>query len=301
MSLLSSTQGTPERVWSLIEVLAAHSGDLECDELLNWLQPKFQQRDENIPDQTSAADQTIDCARSLDVIRKNENRYELTFDATSIDFEGFADLTHNRMSSFSNDHADSLVFEAFAWLVIAVEREKEISSILRWNRGKFADEANQGLSPRGSANEARIFNTTKITAWERWIQFLGLGIGSPHTTAIYPYITARLERKLQNSSGLPIDEEIPVRDVLNQLTRQMPYIDGGEMFLRTREAMQVPMPDRGISRILSIALRDLHDDGVITLNASGDAKNLAQLSPDDNHATKSVGTIIINSIAVPND
>ena len=44
MSLLSSTQGTPERVLSLLQVLAAHDGQMDRADLLAWLNPAFTQK-----------------------------------------------------------------------------------------------------------------------------------------------------------------------------------------------------------------------------------------------------------------
>ena len=96
--------------------------------------------------------------------------------------------------------------------------------------------------------------------------------------ALYPTITERLERELSVlvDTLSPVTEHV-FADFLVSLGQRMPYIDGGALFidLAQREGLR-PM-GRRLSRVLSNALRDLHDDGRIELIAVGDTAGMYEL------------------------
>ncbi|WP_304051303.1 hypothetical protein, partial [Jatrophihabitans endophyticus] len=72
---------------------------------------------------------------------------------------------------------------------------------------------------------------------------------------------------------------------------RMPYVDGGSLHRRAL-SRRGAAPPRRVSRLLSVALRDLHDEGVLQLRVTGDATGLTELAPDV-HPIRTVQTIVL--------
>ena len=68
MSLLSSTQGTPERVWSLIAALSASKGEIDRADAVKWLNPGFLKDNNEYSEKPDAFNQTLGAATSLGAI-----------------------------------------------------------------------------------------------------------------------------------------------------------------------------------------------------------------------------------------
>ena len=287
MSLLSSTQGTPERVWSLINLLAAHGGSLSRDEIFGWLSPPFTAGNEPRPITGERDGQAIGAATSLDLVRREGQLYSLT-GAPPPSYPAFADQVHGRLSKVDNSDPDFVVLETFAWVVAEVERRQSTTWVLG-SSNEFADAVEHAIGGQESSGERR-FNSTKLAAWRRWIFLLGLGSDLPGNVVFYPYITERLGREL-SVSGLPTDTDLPVDSVLRCISQSMPYLDGGTLFSQTASRLALRLPPRKLSRVLSTALRDLHDEGLISLRVRGDSSDRFELALDGHHTINTVQTI----------
>jgi hypothetical protein len=220
-------------------------------------------------------------------VRRESGAYSLA-GAPVASYREFADQVHDRLCTIDSSDPDFLVLETFAWVVIEVERRQSTS----WagaNPQDFADAVEAALGKKETSGERR-FNSTKLAPWRRWTTFMGLGLDLPGNTGFYPYIAERLARELARSE-LPTETDLLVSEVLAVIGRKMPYMDGGVIFSRVATRVQFQLPARRVSRLLSIALRDLHDEGRISLQIRGDSSDRFELAPDGQHAIKAVQTI----------
>jgi hypothetical protein len=295
MALLSATQGTPERVWSLLNILSAHGGEMDKQALIEWLNPRFTQGSNPPKDERSAVDQTIQAAVGLKLIDMGQRRsVRCLVDPIPTHYMAFSDLVHSRLTMTADEDADSVLLEAYAWLVIQIEIEGSTVWIQDWTADKFADTADAAILPR-EGDPDRRFNKTKRAPWQRWMEMIGLSITLP-TGNTHPDLTTRLERELFNGA-LPIDTELPVDQLMSHLAKYMPYLNGGRLFERVRQRLQFSAPTRTVSRLLSASLRDLQEDDRISLVARGDAADNFMLAHDNFSRWRSFGSIILRSTA----
>jgi hypothetical protein len=232
--------------------------------------------------------QALGAAASLELVKREGTSYSLTSSLAG-SYSAFADQVHGRLCSINSSDPDYVVLETFAWVVAEVERRRSTA----WagaNPQEFADAVEHAIGGGQDASGDRRFNSTKIPAWRRWIVFMGLGVDLPGNIGFYPYIAERLAREL-SASGLPTDVDLPAAEPLELIAQRMPYIDGGFLFLQIASRTGLHLPARRISRLLSIALRDLHDEGMIVLGMRGDASDLLELAPDGQHPIRNIQTI----------
>ncbi len=296
MSLLTSTQGTPERTLSLIQVLAAHDGRLPRSELLAWLDPAIG-RDVSSVGSSTAADNTLGAASSLDFAKPSGGHYILEAGLNVRDLDHFADLTHQRLLTLTEDKADSVLLRAFAYFVARAEQAKSTAWLHSATNKVVADGINKAFPERANTGaEGRVFNESKMPPFWRWIALVGLAVSLPGG-GFHPYVAPRLARELAQA-GLPSGEEIPIRPFLDVIAERMPYVDGGRLFTVAAEKIGLSTPTRAISPILSTALRDLTEEGILTLGSRTDASGLVQLAEDRFSRTKAVQFVILNPQAV---
>lgn len=288
MSLLTSTQGTPERVWSALGMLSALGGRADRNELAHWLNPRFSQGGAPRPTGGEAELAVVGCAVSLGLVTREGTDYVLTAPPPS-DYVGFADAVHDRLCSIAADAADRVLLEVFAWMSTEVD-VRQATAWVSASREEFADAADAAIGGGAGPQGERRFNSTKLASWRRWMGFVGLSVELPSPLGFQPHLAERLSRELARS-GLPCDVELPVGVVLEALSERMPYADGGSLY-RTAMARRGGTPTRRVSRLLSVALRDLHDEGRLRLGVTGDATGLRELAPDL-HAVNSVQTILL--------
>jgi len=84
MSLLSSTQGTPERVWSLVSALHANGGTLDRTETIEWLNPGFLRDGQDIRERPDALNQTLGAASSLHAIELDRDSVRLSLNFSNM-------------------------------------------------------------------------------------------------------------------------------------------------------------------------------------------------------------------------
>ena len=297
MSLLSDTQGTPERVWSLLRLLGATGGAASFADINAWMNPEVRGGPAD-RDSQGALRQTIGAAVSLGFVEiAGRNQYRLTADLPQ-SLGGFADLVHGRLASAGSDDADSVMFEAYGAAVALTEKHGGTTWIGR-TRTDVAGEIDHALRPAEDRDGERRFNSTKFAPWVRWMTFLGLGYDVPVAggrTAFFPYPAERLSRELTAlTEDLLPGREHETDTALPLLSRRMPYLDGGRFFLDAAERLAVSLPPRNLTRVLSGALRDLHDDDRLRLAILGDTASAYTLGRDPAHPLRAFRTILIRA------
>jgi hypothetical protein len=286
MSLLSSTQGTPDRVLSLLQVLAAHDRQMTRADLLAWLNPAFVQampRATNSP----AAEQTLGAAMSLNFVTQIDGHYLLEEGLKFASLDDLADLTHPRLLSLKAEHADAVLPQAFAFIVARSEQGRGTAWLHTATNKALADALNAALPSRAEiSSEGRRFNETKVAPFWRWMILVGLALDLPGDSS-HPYVAPRLARELARSN-LPRGEQIPISRVLEIIAERMPYLDGGALYNSAAEKLGLPNHGRALSPILSTALRDLNEEGLVALGARADAAGLVNLADDRFSPVKAV-------------
>lgn len=287
MSLLTDTQGTPERVWSAMSAVTAADGLLGRDDLQALLNPNFVRNGQEREPTDVAPKQAIGSTVSLGLITLENGRYRLGVEAAT-DYATFTDRVHARLCSIDADDADYLVLETYAWMLLEIDKRQS----LLWTAQTAAAFANAAENDIGNpaGGELRI-NGTKVPPWRRWIQVMDLAVNLPGDLGFHPTLTGRLIREIDRMD-LPRDIEIPFADFLAAAARAMPYIDGGALQdVVLKKTGQKP-DRRRISRLLSMGLRDLADAGRIDLVIRGDAANTFELAADDRSAASVLGIVL---------
>ena len=292
MSLLSSTQGTPERVWSLIAAVSAGGGEIERGEAMSWLNPGFMKDGSEYKEKPDAFAQTLGAATSLGAVEaeKGALRVGPTFHAEG--YLDFADWTHDRLVALSNDEKDAVILETYAWMAVESDRQGSIGWVHDWTRDAFADAADKALPEGADDDGQRRINTTKLPAWRGWLLFLGLLVPMPALMQPHPSAEARAARELGRAS-LPRNQEIPAEAFLKALGARLPYLDGGRMFVETAQRVgHAPAPGR-LSPLMSATLRGLHDEDSIELRLRGDAGSVVRLTGNATHKVQSFHAVVV--------
>ena len=82
---------------------------------------------------------------------------------------------------------------------------------------------------------------------------------------------------------------------LKAVAETMPYLDGGSLFDGAARRIRWKPNPRELSTPLSVALRDLHEEGRIQLKMYGDTRDAFTLSQDQTSTIKAVRTVTIYS------
>jgi hypothetical protein len=296
MSLLSSTQGTPERVWSLISVLAINEGTLTRAEASDWLNPRFTRDGAIVSETPTAFAQTLGAATSLGAVESDGAMLRLNPLCYPRHFVAFCDWIHDKLIGLDSGEKDAVVLETFAWLAVESNRRGSIGWVNDWTNDQFADTADQALPDASDNDGERRLNKDKLPSWRRWLISLGLMVPLPIPGKMQPLADARTAREIARAN-LPINEEIGADVFLAALAARLPYLDGGRMFVAAaRRLSHAPTP-RQLSPLLSGTLRNLHDEGMIELMPRGDSGDLLGLSQDKTHRIKSFQSVIVREIA----
>ncbi len=297
MSLLSSTQGTPERVWSLIAALSANGGRLDRSEAVEWLNPGFTRNGNEVRERPDAFNQTLGAATSLGAVESDRDSLCLDPACATNDFAAFCDWVHNKLVTLESEEKDAVVLETYAWIAAESDRLGSVGWIYEKTNDAFADAADEALPPGASDDDgARRINTTKLSALRRWLTCIGLLVPMPLSTMqAYPAADARVSRAL-NEPGPPTNVELAADAFLKVLAERLPYLDGGRMFVDAAKRIGYAPAARKLSPLLSSALLNLHDDGAIELRLRGDAGDIVRLS-GISHRIQSFHAVVIKSEA----
>jgi hypothetical protein len=300
MSLLSDTNHSPQRVFALLRLLAAEGGELDFESIKGWFKPEFRGGDNRGSESEHInIRQMLGAATSLKLIESDaQNRYRLVVPVPS-SLEAFADAVHDRLIEVDWSDADSIVLEAFAAMVALTELEQG-TTWLDLNAKDRAARINKAVRRDGTDEEDESknrFNSTKAAPWKRWIIFLGLGIPMPKGD-LYPYPARRLEREIGRARAVDAAvDEAGIEPFLELIAARMPYLDGGRLFRASADQIRLPPMERRLTRVLTGALRDLHDDKRLALETVGDAKQTYAMTGEP-HVVKNVkGVRVIGEAA----
>lgn len=286
MSLLSSPQGTPERVWSLVAGLSALGGTSPRGTYDDLLNPGFERDGAEVKAKAALAADAHNAALSLGLVESGRDQVSLSAPVPA-DFAGFADLLHDRLAALEADGPDSAILEGYAWMAAESDRQGGVEWIYQTGRDAFADQANSGLS-------GKEMNTTRLPAWRRWLAFLGLGVTMPHdrNAPDFPSAAARMVRELERSEHAA-GTQLGANEFITLLARRMPYLDRGRLFHQACQRIGHAPNGARLSPLSSSALRELHDDQSIRLVPSGDAAERVRLMEDTAHPIDAFTTVIL--------
>lgn len=290
MSVLSNPQGTPERVWSLVAGLAAIGGSAPratYDALLN---PGYLKDGSEMRANDLLAANANGAARSLKLVDAGRDEATLLIEAPA-DFGALADLVHDRLTGLAAGETDAPILEAFAWVAAECDRHGGVDWLYQAGREEFADLANAALV--GEDDDGKIMNSTKAVAWRRWLAFLGLGIVMPlDRTPDFPTPVDRILRELTRA-GIAPNTNMGAEAFVTLMAGRMPYLDRGRLFLQACQRIGHNPAPRRLSPLLSVALRDLHDERKIRLNPLGDAAERIRLTADNAHEIDAFSSVTI--------
>ncbi|MGV3524205.1 MAG: hypothetical protein ACO1RX_08275 [Candidatus Sericytochromatia bacterium] len=290
MSILTNPQGRPERIWSLLRLLEAfgESGEgfsspgLSRQEIQQWLIPStFSNLD------ATAFSNTVSCAAGLGLVQRSRSGIYLNCSVPE-NRAAFSDLLHERLLSAastvptqgdSEDEEDGesagpnrVLMQVYAFFIVMTEKKGGFSWIKEGNSKSLAESIDAGLPRLSQMPEGkRQFNPTRLSPWRAWMIYLGLGQEGVSLPWFYPTVTERLKRELSFlGKNLGFNQELKADDFLDALAVRMPYLDRGHLFGQLSEVNNCP-PNPFISRVLSNALRELHQDKVIEMKVLGDS------------------------------
>lgn len=278
MSVLSSPQGTPERVWSLVAGLTALGGECERQTFDALLNPGYVKDGKPFSASNALAVNAHGAASSLGLVELGREKAILAAGLSFSDAAALADHVHDRLAALKSGETDSAILDAYSWLAARSDREGGLEWIYELGREEFADDANAALV--GQDDDGRLMNTTKIPAWRRWLAFLGLGVPLPlANTPDFPTPTERLARELERAA-IPPGTVLSGEQFLTLVAGRMPYLDRGRLFVQACQRIGHVPSSRRLSPLLSLALRDLHEDETLKLTLSGDSSTHIQLATD---------------------
>ncbi len=282
MSILSSTLGTPDRVWALVALLRENDGTLNRAEAADWLNPGFRKDDQTVAEKPVAFQQVLGAATSLGAVEAIGNELHLNPDLSASSYAVFADWVYDRLIQLAPEEKDAVLLELLAWVGCESAKRNNVSWLLEYNNAEFADAAEASLPPGADDDGDRRINTVKLPYWRRWLVFLGL---TEEIKANPPYqvdISRRLTREI---ARLELERNVPIaaEAFFQALRQRMPFVDGGWMYSDAARRIGFALDPNQLSPILSQALRDLHDDGTIELEVLGDMTANIRLAPDPAH------------------
>lgn len=280
MALLAATQGTPERLWAIAKVLKAHGGSVPRADLQQWLRPRWDGISDPVRDDKDRelVNQALQAASGLGLIDSGRARVDLLIPELPAEISGFSDVVHGLLLTQPEQSADADILDAYACVVIQTEKQGNRQWLNDWTSAKIADLLTGALPPKAVETNSQRYNPYRHPAWVRWVEFIGLNETLSSRTTFLS-VTNRLHRALR-ACDLPRDQPIAPEDFLAWVASTMPYLDKGTLFVAAAKRMG-HVPGATISRLLSAALRDLHEDGLIRLIVPrGDAQVGAKLASD---------------------
>lgn len=286
MSILSSTQGTPERVWSLVALLRECDGKLSRNDAAAWLNPEFRKDEQTVGEKPTAFQQVLGAATSMGAILAIGHELQLNPACDAVSYHAFADWLYDHLISLPPEEKDAVLLELYAWIASESAKRQDASWVLEFNNSEFADIAEAALPTGADDDGDRRINTVKLPSWRRWLVFLGLMEEIVISPRHQVDMTRRLKREIARLD-FERDKSIAGEDFFRTLRQKMPFIDGGWMYSDAAKRIDFAVDSHQISPILSEALRDLHDDGTLELQVLGDMSSNFRLAPNPTHKISS--------------
>jgi hypothetical protein len=243
---------TPVRLEILLDVLRSARGGLESKTLYRLLQP------EPLAGMPAVASATLSAARELELVEERGEKYVLSGEAKALDAAAAIRAAFDR-KVLTGTEVEPHFALFFAYL-------------LGLGKGLYAKRAsNQVWVDEYHANVQGIpalpFNTTSISGFHRWFDYVGLGWYDPSDN-FQPLPYDRLERALPAIFGKA--RQLDSDDFMSRLAARCPELDGGALFRQANRAY-----DGDATRVctlgLSHALNELDHAGVLRLTRPGDS------------------------------
>lgn len=281
MSLLSATQGRPERVRSLLRLLAAFDGTMERSEAMRWMMPAPLMKAEP---STSAFDQTLDAAVGLELASRHRGIITLTAAGR---LQGLALDDHIHEVLCRTGGADAVMMAAYAYFTLRSDKERGTAWIGELGSVKEVADAVANSLKESADDETRAFNSTKLPPWRAWMVQLGLAFESSALPTFFPFPARRLERVIEaiaerQGHGIELGPDALVMEIV----KGMPYLQGGHIYVQLEDKIGGFPRGQGLGYVLSTALRELHDSGKLQLLSRGDATGSMGLAEDRYHPLK---------------
>jgi hypothetical protein len=281
MSILTDTQGSPERVVSALAGLATF-GEQSRGELEKLLNPGFLKPGLE-PVKLVNIRQVIGAASSLGALKADRTSATTDVPASALTQVEMADWTHDVLCGLEPDHKDAVILETYAWLAARSDQAGSMAWMHEMNADAFADAAVEGLVGVDDDGDVKM-NKSKVVAWRRWLVFLGLATPLPSPLLPQPSVATRLRRELVRAGT--VGKILESQEFLALVAERLPYLDRGRLYLQACERLGRSPSAQRLSPMLSIALRDLEDDGSLKMAQLGDASGIIQLAEDPTHLTK---------------
>jgi hypothetical protein len=237
---------------------------------------------------------TLGAASSLGLLTYDRNEARLAEGLALSSAADLADHIHDGLCRLQSGETNAVLLEGYAWVAAESDRSGGLGWIYESTREEFADKANQALI--SDDEDGRAMNTTKLLPWRRWLAFMGLGVSLPlaQGTPDLPMPSSRIAREL-GRIDFPRGVDVAAADLLAVLAERMPYLDGGRLFAQACQRIEHPAPVRRLSPLTSAALRDLHDEGFLSMRPRGDAADAARLSDDPSHLIQTFSTVVVRT------
>lgn len=282
MSVFSDTQGTPERVYALIRLIEAVGSSLPRKVAADLLDPKFT-LGRSVDQERSDFTQTLRAAASLGLIEEADGILANAGAAAPSTYLEFGDLVHARLVAAPLDDSNGVVLDAFALFAERLEAEGDGQWLATASNDALADQVRNLLAAKRP--ETGTFNSTRVAPLAKWTGAIGLTAEVTARQRPILDVSRRLARELRTLPGETREAGLSSSAFVTWVLDRMPYLPGGSRYVSLFGAVGTAGAGR-IPIVLSAALRDLHDDGTIRLDAMGDASGSARLAEDRFHALK---------------
>lgn len=297
MSILSQPQGSPERVWSLVNGIQASGGKLSPEDFGALLNPGYMRDGAKIfAERTLAQDATGVCT-SLRLVIKESNSFHYALEK-SLTYDTFSDIIHDILINTPDEEANSTVLNAYAWLVAESHKQRDLSWSAFKDTRSFVEEMLEGLTAADD-DGARPMNTTKLPAWRRWLAFLGLCESLPGLTnaPLWHFSPARRIKKELQRVSLPEGQTITGSELLRVIANRCPYLDGGRKYQKACSKMGYVHGQRELSAALTVGLRELEAEEVLEFGLLGDSSDALLMVPDPTLRTNSFNRVTIRAFS----
>lgn len=272
MSLLSSPPGWPERVYALLAL--AHEKSVDLDRAL--LEPAF-----NPGFWNGVRVQKSDAALVSNVFSAARSFSDLK-SLPPGPYADWCDQVHAFLRDLPDDHLDAALLRTYAAVAVLSDMDGATTWFVTGKRDGVVDALREALGPTSDGQPA--MNSSKLPAWERWMIALGLMSQVPliSRAGLLPLATPRMAREIRKMD-LKRGVSLPAATFLGRLADKMPYLDGGRLFGEVSRRLGHTSRPRQLSPVMSLALQDLADRGVLDLSTVGDGGEVWRLRGDSGH------------------
>lgn len=297
MSVLSRPQGSPERVWSLIDGLQGAGGLLPSEDYAALLNPGYARAGIDVGVKKEQAQDATGVSTSLGLVMKDGSAFRFVPESSIMPAQ-FPDVVHDILLGIENGEPNAVILDAYAWLVAESHRLEDLSWSANVDRDTFVNAMLVGLTAKDEDGSLPM-NKTKLLAWQRWLVLLGLCEDLPATpkTSFWHFSPARRIARELARAGLPRGHTMSGSEFLRLVAGRCPYLDGGHKYTRARTALDYAHPPRDLSAAMTVGLRELEADGVLEFGLLGDSGDALHFVSDTSFRTNSFNRVTVRGIA----